>query len=99
MVAPSVRAVSAYSAMRCSIQLAGRACSRSAWRSARHIWRLAYGPFAFIDMLPRGGWDGRIRFVKAGDPPPGSTEPERPEHGGGHGDDAGDGEEESESEI
>jgi hypothetical protein len=57
------------------------------------------GPFAFIDMLPRGGWDGRIRFVKAGDPPPGSTEPERPEHGGGHGDDAGDGEEESESGI
>jgi len=27
-------------------------------------------PCAFIDMLPRGGWDGRIRFVKTGDPPP-----------------------------
>ncbi|MGE4046479.1 MAG: hypothetical protein AB7F35_16595 [Acetobacteraceae bacterium] len=32
-------------------------------------------PFAFIDMLPRGGWDGRIRFVKIGDPAPGSTHP------------------------
>ena len=21
-------------------------------------------PFAYIDMLPRGGWDGRIRFVR-----------------------------------
>ncbi len=29
-------------------------------------------PFAFIDMMPRGGWDGRIRFVKIGDPSPGS---------------------------
>jgi hypothetical protein len=27
-------------------------------------------PFAFIDMLPRGGWDGRVRFVRIGDPPP-----------------------------
>jgi hypothetical protein len=59
-------------------------------------FRAEDGPFAFIDMLPRGGWDGRIRFVKAGDPPPGSTEPERPEHGGGHGDDHDDGEEETE---
>ncbi len=53
-------------------------------------------PFAFIDMLPRGGWDGGIQFVKFGDPPPGQTEPERPAHGGGHGDAAG-GEEEPES--
>ena len=29
--------------------------------------------FAFADMLPRGGWDGRIRFVKFGDPPPGDA--------------------------
>jgi hypothetical protein len=58
-------------------------------------FRAEGGPFAFIDMVPRGGWDGRIRFVKFGDPPPGSTEPARPEHGGGHGDDGG--EEESES--
>jgi hypothetical protein len=50
------------------------------------------GPFAFVDMLPVGGWDGRIRFVKIGDPVPGSTDPERPEHGGGHGDDHDDGE-------
>jgi hypothetical protein len=49
--------------------------------------------FAFTDMLPRGGWDGRIQFVKFGDPPPGQTEPERPEHGGGQGDDAGSGDE------
>jgi hypothetical protein len=34
-------------------------------------------PFAFIDMLPRGGWDGRIRFVKIGDPPP-ENEPRAP---------------------
>jgi hypothetical protein len=27
-------------------------------------------PVAFIDMLPRGGWDGRIKFVKFGDPAP-----------------------------
>ena len=27
-------------------------------------------PFAFIDMVPRGGWDGRIRFVKYGAAPP-----------------------------
>ena len=33
--------------------------------------------FAFADMLPRGGWDGRIRFVKFGDPPPGSEAPQR----------------------
>jgi hypothetical protein len=26
--------------------------------------------FTKIDMLPRGGWDGRIEFVKFGDPPP-----------------------------
>ena len=34
-------------------------------------------PFAFIDMLPRPGWDGRIRFVKIGEPPP-ENEPETP---------------------
>src|ERR1700749_25613 len=36
--------------------------------------------FAFIDMLPRGGWYGRIRFVKDGDPVPGSEHqtPQRP---------------------
>jgi hypothetical protein len=35
--------------------------------------------FAFADMLPRGGWDGRIRFVKIGDPVPGNEEaPQRP---------------------
>jgi hypothetical protein len=33
--------------------------------------------FAFTDMLPRGGWDGRIQFVKFGDPPPGQ-EPQVP---------------------
>jgi hypothetical protein len=36
-------------------------------------------PFAFIDMLPRGGWDGRIRFVKYGDPPPGNEPKEAPQ--------------------
>lgn len=35
-------------------------------------WDEEGGHFAFIDMLPRGGWDGRIRFVKIGDPPPGN---------------------------
>jgi hypothetical protein len=34
-------------------------------------------PFAYIDMLPRGGWDGRVRFVKIGDPPP-ENEPRLP---------------------
>jgi hypothetical protein len=34
-------------------------------------------PFAFIDMLPRGGWDGRIRFVRIGEPPP-ENEPRHP---------------------
>ena len=34
-------------------------------------------PFAFIDMLPRGGWDGRVRFVRLGDPPP-ENEPRAP---------------------
>jgi hypothetical protein len=41
--------------------------------------------WAFIDMLPRGGWDGRIRFVKTGDPPPqDQPSPQRPgvENGG-----------------
>jgi hypothetical protein len=28
-------------------------------------------------MLPRGGWDGRIRFVRIGDPPP-ENEPRSP---------------------
>jgi len=32
-------------------------------------------PFAFIDMLPRGGWDGRIRFVRIGDPAPANEPP------------------------
>jgi hypothetical protein len=57
-------------------------------------FRAEDGPFAFIDMVPRGGWDGRIRFVKSGDPVPGSTDPARPAHGGGHGDHDDDGEEE-----
>jgi hypothetical protein len=34
-------------------------------------------PFAFIDMVPRGGWDGRIRFVKYGEPVP-DDKPQRP---------------------
>jgi|SRR5271166_4060194 len=36
--------------------------------------------FAFVDMMPRNGWDGRIRFVKIGDPVPDSDAraPERP---------------------
>ena len=36
--------------------------------------------FAFVDMVPRSGWDGRIRFVKIGDPVPDtdSKAPERP---------------------
>jgi hypothetical protein len=25
---------------------------------------------AYIDFLPRGGWDGRIRFIKTGNEPP-----------------------------
>ena len=45
-------------------------------------------PFAFIDMLPRGGWDGRIRFVKIGDPAP-ENEPTAPQRPGETGDDAG----------
>jgi hypothetical protein len=37
---------------------------------------------AFVDMVPRNGWDGRIRFVKIGDPAPDtdSKAPERPGH-------------------
>jgi hypothetical protein len=34
--------------------------------------------FAWADMLPRGGWDGRIQFVKFGDPVPGTEAPQRP---------------------
>jgi hypothetical protein len=45
--------------------------------------------FAFTDMLPRGGWDGRIQLVKFGDPPPGE-EPKAPQRP----DDAGDDEQE-----
>ena len=44
--------------------------------------------FAWADMLPRGGWDGRIQFVKFGDPVPGIEAPQRPT-----GDDEGDSEE------
>jgi hypothetical protein len=40
-------------------------------------FKLGEEPFAFLDMLPRGGWDGRIRFVKIGDPPP-ENEPRVP---------------------
>jgi hypothetical protein len=25
---------------------------------------------AFVDMIPRAGWDGRIRFIKEGNDPP-----------------------------
>ena len=39
-------------------------------------------PFAYIDMLPRGGWDGRIRFVKIGDPPPENDPPAAPSRPG-----------------
>jgi hypothetical protein len=49
--------------------------------------------FAFIDMVPRGGWDGRLRFVKIGDAPPEDQPmPLRPgsEHDGdAEGDEAG----------
>ena len=35
--------------------------------------------FAKIDMVPRGGWDGRIRFRKIGEPPPADRPaPQRP---------------------
>jgi hypothetical protein len=45
--------------------------------------------FSFIDMVPRGGWDGRIEYVKFGDPPP-ENEPKAPQRPGA---DAGDHEE------
>lgn len=46
---------------------------------------------AFSDMLPRG-WDGRIRFIKFGDPPP-EDEPSVPQRpGAASDDDDGDGE-------
>jgi hypothetical protein len=39
--------------------------------------------FAFVDMVVRGGWDGRIRFVKIGDPPPEDHPlPQRPDSEG-----------------
>jgi hypothetical protein len=53
-------------------------------------------PFAFIDMLPRGGWDGRIRFVKKGDPAPG-TEHQTPQRPGSEGDDEADDDEQDHS--
>src|SRR5271166_2397834 len=39
--------------------------------------------FAFVDMVPRSGLDGRIRFVKIGDPVPDTDAkaPERPNGG------------------
>jgi hypothetical protein len=46
-------------------------------------------PFAYIDMLPRGGWDGRIQFVKIGDPPP-ENEPKGPQRPPATDDDEGD---------
>jgi hypothetical protein len=41
-------------------------------------------------MVPQGGWDGRIQFVKTGEPPPmDQVEPQRPP-GSDDEDDAGD---------
>ena len=37
---------------------------------------------AFVDMVPRNGWDGRIKFVKIGDPVP-DTDAKAPERPGG----------------
>lgn len=36
--------------------------------------------FAFVDMMPRSGWDGRVKFVKIGAPVPDTDAkaPERP---------------------
>jgi hypothetical protein len=46
--------------------------------------------FSKIDMVPQGGWDGRIQFVKTGEPPPSDqVEPQRPGDGADE-DDAGD---------
>jgi hypothetical protein len=46
--------------------------------------------FSKIDMVPQGGWDGRIQFVKTGEPPPmDQVEPQRPP-GSDDEDDAGD---------
>ena len=45
---------------------------------------------AMIDMLPRGGWDGRVEFVKFGDPPP-PNEPQAPQRPDGN-DEGSDGE-------
>jgi hypothetical protein len=49
--------------------------------------------FAFIDMVVRGGWDGRIRFVKIGDPPP--QDQPMPQRPSGHDEDVADGEDEN----
>ncbi len=52
-------------------------------------------PFAFIDMVTRGGWDGRIRFVKYSAAPPEPRPPQLGPHASG--DEAGaEGDEDSE---
>ena len=45
---------------------------------------------AKIDMLPQGGWDGRIAYVKIGDPPPSDQVPAEPRRPGEDADDAED---------
>jgi hypothetical protein len=37
---------------------------------------------AQIDWMPRAGWDGRIRFIKHGNPPPGAVKPAAPQRPG-----------------
>jgi hypothetical protein len=40
--------------------------------------------FSVIDMLPRGGWDGRIKYIPIGEPPPVNEpiDPQRPSETG-----------------
>jgi hypothetical protein len=45
--------------------------------------------FAFVDMVPRSGWDGRIKFVPIGDPAP-DTDAKAPERPDATGDDEDD---------
>jgi hypothetical protein len=59
------------------------------WKNGGDFRQDAAEPFAFIDMVPRGGWDGRIRFVEYGAPPPEPRPPKLGPHASGSADEAG----------
>jgi hypothetical protein len=59
------------------------------WKNGGDFRQNGDEPFAFIDMVPRGGWDGRIRFVEYGAPPPEPRPPQLGPHTSGSADEPG----------